>query len=111
MATASNPGVSVSYGIHKMTADAIGKTVADVRAGLSQVMNIPANAGAVINGQRVTDDHTIKKGEAVEFVKEAGVKGMPEWDGEAIERRKAWLGEHWQLLVLIALVALFAATR
>lgn len=75
MATSSNPGVNVSYGIHKMTADAIGKTVADVRAGLAQVMNIPANAGAVIGGNRVTDDHVIQKGQAVEFVKEAGVKG------------------------------------
>lgn len=75
MATSSNPGVEVSYGVHKMLADAIGKTVADVKGGLAQVMNIPANATAVINGQKVTDDHTIKKGEKVEFVKEAGVKG------------------------------------
>lgn len=75
MATSSNPGVEVRYGVHKMIADAIGKTVADVRSGLSQVMNLPANAGAVIGGTKVTDDHVIKKGEKVEFVKEAGVKG------------------------------------
>lgn len=74
MAT-SNPGVEVKYGVHRMVADAIGKTVADVKAGLKDVMNIPANAVAVIAGQKVTDDHKITAGEKVEFVKEAGVKG------------------------------------
>lgn len=75
MATSSNPGVEVTYGVHKMIADAIGKTVGDVKAGLAQVMNIPANAGAVIGGTKVDDSHVIQKGQKVEFVKEAGVKG------------------------------------
>ena len=72
-ATTSNPGVPVSYGIHSAIADAIGRTVAEVRQALAQQMNIPANAAAVVNGQRVTDAHVIAKGQKVEFVKEAGV--------------------------------------
>ncbi len=70
-----NPGVKTTYGVHEMIADAVGKTIADLRAGLQQAMNIPANAGAVIAGKRVGDGHILLAGQEVEFVKEAGVKG------------------------------------
>jgi len=70
-----NPGVQVTYGTHVMMADAIGKTVGQVKAAMAQVMNIPTNAGAVIGSKRVTDDTIIEKGQQVEFIKEAGVKG------------------------------------
>lgn len=72
---ATTTGVPYSFGVHEGIADAVGKTVADLRAAVGQPMNLPADAQAVINGQRVGNDHVIQKGEQVEFIKEAGVKG------------------------------------
>lgn len=68
-------GVKLSYGVHEMMAAAVGHTVAQVRDMYSQIMNLPGDVSAVINGKKVSADHIIKQGEEVEFVKEAGVKG------------------------------------
>ena len=71
----ANAGVMVSYGSHEMMADAVGKTIGDVRAGLAQVMNIDPQARPIVNGKPVPEDYTLKSNEQVEFIKEAGVKG------------------------------------
>lgn len=75
-------GTKVSYGVHEGMVEAVGKTVADVRAAVAQIMNLPQNAGAIIGGQRVDDSHVIKEGQEVEFVKEAGVKGFTRFTPE-----------------------------
>lgn len=71
----SNPGTQVSYGVHNIIADAIGKTVSQLRAAVGQPMNLPNDAYPVIDGKRVDEDHVITRDEKVEFIKEAGVKG------------------------------------
>ena len=71
----ANPGTQVSYGIHNLIADGIGKTVAQVRAAVGQPMNLPPDAYPVINCKRVDENHRLSEGEKVEFIKEAGVKG------------------------------------
>lgn len=73
--TDSGGGITVSYGVHSAMADAVGKTVAEVRTAVKEIMNLPDTAGAVIKGQRVPDSHVLQRGQTLEFIKEAGVKG------------------------------------
>lgn len=71
----SNAGVVLLYGIHQYVADVVGKTIAQVKQAYAQTMNLPANAVAHVNGAAVSDDHLIERGQEIEFIKQAGVKG------------------------------------
>jgi len=56
--------------------DLEGKTVGTVRKNLREVFNIPGDAEALISGKAVGDDFILEGGQSLEFVKEAGVKGL-----------------------------------
>jgi hypothetical protein len=70
-----NAGVVLQYGVHQYVADVVGKTVAQVKQAYAQIMNLPANAIAHVGGKPVPDSHVIERGQELEFIKEAGVKG------------------------------------
>lgn len=53
-----------------------GKTVGMVRKSLREVFNIPGDAEAKIAGKSVGDDFILEGGNSLEFVKDAGVKGI-----------------------------------
>lgn len=89
-------GIRLTYGVHEQMVAAVGMTIAQVREIYHQVMNIPAEARAVVNGKKVNDDHTLKAGEEVEFIKEAGIKGS----GERPSITVNWLAVIIVLLVI-----------
>lgn len=68
--------VRVTYGVHTLEAQVGGRTVGDVRAALSQALNISPEAIAVVDGAEAGADHVLKAGEQLEFVRLAGEKGM-----------------------------------
>jgi hypothetical protein len=67
--------VFVAHGSAAQYFDLQGKTVGYARKKLREVMNIPGDAQALIGGKSVDDDFVLESTHALEFVKEAGVKG------------------------------------
>lgn len=53
-----------------------GKTVGMARKSLKDTLNIPGDAVALIAGKPVQDDFVLEGSMSLEFVKEAGVKGL-----------------------------------
>jgi len=52
-----------------------GKTVAEIKEGLKEVLNIPDGAQAIISGDNVENGYTLRAGDVLEFVKPSGTKG------------------------------------
>lgn len=67
--------VRIVCGVHTLEAQVAGRTVGDVRAALSQALNISPEAIAVVDGAEAAGDHVLRAGEQVEFVRLAGEKG------------------------------------
>ena len=67
--------VRVVHGANSGYYDLAGKTVGSVRKLMRDVHNIPGDADALIGNKAVGDDFILEDGMALEFVKEAGVKG------------------------------------
>lgn len=78
MARANNvmKKVRVVHGANEKYFDLEGKTVGMVRKNLREAFNIPGDADALIGGKSVQDDFVLEGGSCLEFVKEAGVKGV-----------------------------------
>ena len=69
-------GVKVVHGANVQTFTSLnGRTVGTVRPVLRDVMNVTDQSSALVNGQPVNNDHALKDGDTLEFVKEAGTKG------------------------------------
>ena len=51
-------------------------TVGQIREKLSDVLNIPESALAIIGEETVDDDRQLALGETVQFIKQAGTKGQ-----------------------------------
>ena len=68
--------VRVICGVHALDTRVAGRTVGDVRAALSQALNISPEAIAVVDGVEAGADHVLRAGEQVEFVRLAGEKGL-----------------------------------
>lgn len=68
--------VKVMCGINSVPTDkVIGMRVAQVRDKFRDVLNIPKDARAMINGKQASNDDTVADGVELEFVKETGEKG------------------------------------
>lgn len=68
--------VSIRHGVNSTSSDSVaGKTIADVREQLADVLNIPDSAQVRVNGSPAEEEDTIADGATVEFVKVAGEKG------------------------------------
>jgi molybdopterin converting factor small subunit len=68
--------VTVRHGVNSTSSDSVaGKTVAEVREQLEEVLNIPESAQVRVNGSPAGEDNEIADGSTVEFVKVAGEKG------------------------------------
>ncbi len=74
-AQGASGAVRVIYGVHTLEAQVAGRSVGDVRAALSQALNISPEAIAVVGGVEAGGDHILKAGEQLEFVRLAGEKG------------------------------------
>ncbi len=76
-ATSAMKKVRVVHGANEQYFDNLeGKTVGMVRKSLRDIFNIPGDAEALIGGKKVGDDFILEGGQNLEFVKEAGVKGV-----------------------------------
>jgi hypothetical protein len=68
-------GTKVINGVNELQAELEGRTVAEVRGMLSQVLNIDAVAKPIVNGEQVEETYTLTSGDELEFVKASGTKG------------------------------------
>jgi molybdopterin converting factor small subunit len=68
--------VTVHHGVNSISSNTVvGKTVAEVREEVSELLNVPASAQVRVNGSPAGEDDEIADGATVEFVKVAGEKG------------------------------------
>ena len=67
--------VAVVHGIHRLSLPLAGRAVGGVRQALAPVLNIRADAMAVVNGTEVGEDHILAPDDLLEFVRLAGEKG------------------------------------
>lgn len=67
--------VAVVHGIHRLTLPLAGRAVGGVRHALAPVLNIGAEAMAVVNGIAVGEDYVLAPDDHLEFVRLAGEKG------------------------------------
>jgi len=68
---------TVRHGVNTTTLDSLaGKTVAEVREQVAELMNVPDSAEVRINGSPADEDTVIGENSTVEFVKVAGEKGV-----------------------------------
>lgn len=72
--------VRVVHGVNEGYYSLEGKTVGHARKSLREIHNIPGDAKAVVGGKEVNDDFVLTGGMALEFTKEAGVKGKPAYN-------------------------------
>ena len=71
----SPTAVFVTYGVYQMHLELAGKTLAEVREALAGPLNIDPRSVAVVTGETVSEDFTLRGGERIEFVRLAGQKG------------------------------------
>jgi hypothetical protein len=68
--------ITIKHGVNTINLDNVaGKTVAEVRDQVTDLLNVPDNAQVRVNGAPATDDTVIGDSSTVEFVKVAGEKG------------------------------------
>ena len=69
--------VNVVYGAHDLDMDLAGLTVEEIQLALKDVLNVEAGVEAYVDGKLIENkgDFKLKKGQRLEFMKEAGQKG------------------------------------
>jgi len=71
--------IIVACGASKGKFAVAGKTIAQIKVMLGEVLNIPKGfPQAMVNGKKVDDSYVAKKGDQIEILKPAGKKGF-EW--------------------------------
>lgn len=84
-----------------------GRTVAEMQKSLAEVLNVRPDATALVNGHVVAADHRPNEGDNLEFVREAGRKGLGELlSPEALISRWGITPEHYRELVRLGLPAI-----
>jgi sulfur carrier protein ThiS len=68
-------GNRVVCGSNVATGEYVGVTVGELRRELRDELNIADKAVARVNGNNVVDTYVMKKGDTLEFVRQAGTKG------------------------------------
>jgi len=68
-------GNRVVCGSNVVSGEYIGVPVSQLRSELRDELNIADGATARVNGRNVSETYTMKKGDALEFVRQAGSKG------------------------------------
>ncbi len=95
--------VSIIHGANVGFFRVVGVSVMCVRASLVDAFNIPASAVPFVDGKRVKGDFRLRENSTLEFVQQAGRKGVGEkvWTGEefcqffktSIEDLQAWIAQ------------------
>jgi hypothetical protein len=66
---------TIISGVNTLEANLTGKSVSEVRAMLTQALNIDSDAVPKINDLIVDPSYIMKDGDELEFVKASGTKG------------------------------------
>lgn len=71
--------VRLTYGAHDLQVEIEGLSVAEAQLAYKDILTVEDDAEAYLNGKLVTNKTTqrLQKGDRLEFMKEAGQKGMP----------------------------------
>ena len=72
----TDTAVKVVYGVNELSLDLGGKSIRGIWKMLEQVLNLPRETTVRVNGQVVADDHIVRPGDEIDFLKPAGVKGL-----------------------------------
>jgi sulfur carrier protein ThiS len=72
----TDTAVKVVYGVNELSLDLGGKSIRGIWKMLEQVLNLPRETTVRVNGQIVADDHIVRPGDEIDFLKPAGVKGL-----------------------------------
>lgn len=102
----AEPGwVRISYGANENVLPVGSQTVGMVRHELGGLFNFAPDAIALLSGQSVAEDYTLRHGETLEFVTPLGSKGVGRvWKGEGEIREFFGLSDerydHWLSLGL-----------
>ena len=72
---------------HGETVSLIGKTVSWVRKYLKEVSDIPAEATALVDGRKVSEDWVLELGQILEFTDE---EGDEDWAAELYKSPEFW---------------------
>ncbi|MFC1622382.1 hypothetical protein ACFL1Y_00080 [Patescibacteria group bacterium] len=67
--------VKIIFGGNSKTDEIVGKKVSDAKKMFAQILNIPKNAKARVNGVVVKGNQVLKAGDKLEFIKPSGRKG------------------------------------
>ena len=68
--------VKIIHGANDGIFNVVGASIANVQASLVDAFNIPAHAIAFVNGEQVRGDFRLQANSTLEFVKQAGRKGV-----------------------------------
>jgi excisionase family DNA binding protein len=100
---ASSGCIKIIHGANDGIFNVVGASVASVQASLVDAFNIPAEAVAFVNGELVGDDLRLQANFTLEFVKQAGRKGVGDkvWTDEEFciffkitpEDLQAWIAQ------------------
>ncbi len=64
------------YGAEDATYDVAGRTLSEAQENLKDVLGVPKDASALVNGEPVSGDYVLQANDDVQFVKQAGSKGV-----------------------------------
>lgn len=99
--------VHVACGIHQGLYPIAGTLVANVRRSLREVFGIPDDAKAFVGSIQVGDDHRLRVGDRLDFVRAKGVKGLGELlTPEQLQQRWAITREQYLQLLRMGLPAI-----
>lgn len=95
--------VKIIHGANDGVFPVSGNSVATVRESLVDAFNIPGEALAFVNGEQTNDEFRLRGNDTLEFVKQAGRKGVGDrvWTGEefcqffkiSTEDMQAWIAQ------------------
>ena len=67
--------ISVSCGAASSKYPVAGRTAGFVKATYREILNIETTSKSIVNGDEVSDNYVLQKGDVLEFVRQAGRKG------------------------------------
>lgn len=71
--TSTPSRATVICGANSITDElAVGMSVAEIRAGLRDILNIPTGASGVLDGTPVSEDTVVGRDKTLEFVRQEG---------------------------------------
>jgi hypothetical protein len=68
--------VHIEHGANDIDMAVAGFSVSKIKRAVAQTLNIPSDAIAFVNGEKVSEDYILQGKDRLEFLKESGRKGF-----------------------------------